>query len=235
MIFGGGSPIPEACRPDGWWILAALALLFVCCQEQPPPPPIEEPTPIEVETRSDGGLFAYYRIWVEQDGSRWTATLATKDTSLLLQFLEADSARIGVEACNPYGQSRGIVWGDVWQIQPDTLQYPLEATEGTSYNWITIPQGIHPMPARASDLCAAIHLSTIPPTPCWTVSEWNATAQTFTHYTTKPIPTGDFNVYPGRAYRIEIAGSCIWRPTVRRATNQGWCWRPSEDDTGDLK
>lgn len=232
MRFGGGiQPKFRACQPDGWWILAALALLFVCCQVQPPPPPIEEPTPIEIETRSDGGIFAYYRIWIEQDGERWPFTIQTQDTLIFIQLLQSDSLCIEVGACNSYGEHGYISRADIYRIQPDTLQRPLEATTGTSYNWVTIPSGLEPMPTRASDLASLIHLQTEPPTPCWTVSEWNATAQTFTHYTTKPISVGDFNVYPGRAYRIEIAESCIWKPTVRRATREGWHWRSSEDDT----
>jgi hypothetical protein len=248
MKFGGGQPKIRSCQPMMWVLWAALALL-ICCQKQPSPPPIEElvsfdlsdyhfvgPRPdffnrsSKVDKAYSPPRFAYYRVWIEQDGERWPFTIQTQDTLIFIQLLQSDSLCIEVGACNSYGEYGYISRADVYRIQPDTLQCPLEAPQGTSYNWIVIPQGMQPMPARASDLASAIHLSTIPPTPCWTVSEWNATAQTFTHYTTKPISMGDFNVYPGRAYRIEVAGSCSWKPTVRRATREGWTWQRSEDD-----
>jgi len=184
--------------------------------------------PPKVSQAYEPPRFAYYRVWIEQDGERWAFTVQTPDTSLFLDILQADSLRLGVEACNFAGQSGGIVWSDVYRIQPDTLQYPLEATTGTNYNWVTIPSNMQPLPARASDLASLIHLQTIPPTPCWTIAEWNATAQSYNKYL--GIISTDFPIYSGRAYRIEMAGSCVWKPTVRRATREGWCWQPSEDD-----
>ena len=62
----------------------------------------------------------------------------------------------------------------------------------------------------ASHLEAYIESHSSPATNCLTISEWNPTAQTYTHYTTIPIPMGDFAIRPGRAYRVEVTADAVW-------------------------
>ena len=102
----------------------------------------------------------------------------------------------------------------VWTLaggvpQAGSTGFDLKATTGTDYTWISLPLELDAL-AMASDLESHIESNSDPVTNCLTVSEWNPTAQTYTHYTTVPIPMGDFTIRPGRAYRVEVTAETRW-------------------------
>jgi len=97
--------------------------------------------------------------------------------------------------------------GDV--LPSDSLSFELKTTTGTDYTWISIPLELDSL-QMASDLEAHIEANSSPATNCYTVSEWNATAQAYTSYTTIPIPQGDFPIQAGRAYRVEVSVDATW-------------------------
>jgi len=104
----------------------------------------------------------------------------------------------------------GAVWtlvGDV--LASDSVSFQLQTTTGTDYTWLSLPLHLDSL-AMASDLEAHIQSHSSPATDCLTISEWNPTAQTYTHYTTVPIPMGDFSIRPGRAYRVEVTSNAEW-------------------------
>ena len=47
----------------------------------------------------------------------------------------------------------------------------------------------------------------------------NPTAQTYTNYTTIPIPIGDFPIQPGRAYRVEVTADAAWPSSSKVVRN----------------
>ena len=93
--------------------------------------------------------------------------------------------------------------------EADSLNFDLEATTGTDYTWISLPLELDTL-VMASDLETHIEAHSDPVTDCLTVSRWNPTAQSYTHYTTVPIPMGDFAIRPGRAYRVEVTADAAW-------------------------
>jgi hypothetical protein len=102
------------------------------------------------------------------------------------------------------------VWTLVGEVMPeDSIAFQLKATTGTDYSWISVPMHLDSL-TMASDLEAHIENNSSPAVDCYTVSEWNATAQAYTIYTTIPIPTGDFSIRAGRAYRVETDTSAVW-------------------------
>jgi hypothetical protein len=106
--------------------------------------------------------------------------------------------------------SGNAVWSLVGDVPPtDSVSFALTTTTGTDYTWLSIPMQLAAMDS-ASDLEDHIEANSSPATNCYTVSEWNATAQTYTTYTTIPIPIGNFAVAAGRAYRVEVSGDATW-------------------------
>jgi hypothetical protein len=102
------------------------------------------------------------------------------------------------------------VWTLVGEVLPDdSVAFQLEATTGTDYTWISLPLHLDTL-TMASDLEAHIESHSSPTADCYTVSQWNATAQTYTIYSTIPIPQGDFAVRAGRPYRVETDTSAVW-------------------------
>ena len=97
--------------------------------------------------------------------------------------------------------------GDV--LPADSVSFNLKTTTGTDYTWISTSLHMASLDS-ASDLEAHIEANSSPATDCYTISEWNATAQTYTNYTTVPIPQGDFAVKPGRSYRVEVSVDAVW-------------------------
>jgi hypothetical protein len=93
--------------------------------------------------------------------------------------------------------------------ETDSLSFDLEATTGTDYTWVSLPLELDSL-VMASDLEAHIESNSDPPTDCLTISQWNLTAQSYTHYTTMPIPMGDFALRPGRPYRVEVTVDALW-------------------------
>jgi hypothetical protein len=89
------------------------------------------------------------------------------------------------------------------------VSFDLETTTGTDYTWVSLPLELDAL-TMASDLEAHIESNSDPVTGCLTVSQWNPVAQTYTHYTTVPIPMGDFAIRPGRAYRVEVTAEAAW-------------------------
>jgi hypothetical protein len=90
-----------------------------------------------------------------------------------------------------------------------SVSFGLTTTTGTDYTWISLPLELDSL-ALASDLEAHIENHSSPPTDCLTVSRWNRAAQTYTHYTTVPVPAGDFTLRPGRPYRVEVTADALW-------------------------
>jgi hypothetical protein len=102
------------------------------------------------------------------------------------------------------------VWTLVGDVLPaDSVSFDLKTTTGTDYTWISLPMNLDGL-AMASNLETHIQSNSSPTTDCLTISEWNPTAQTYTHYTTIPIPMGDFAIRPGRAYRVEVTADAVW-------------------------
>jgi hypothetical protein len=102
------------------------------------------------------------------------------------------------------------VWTLVGEVpESGSTGFDLKATTGTDYTWISLPLELDAL-AMASDLEAHIEAHSDPITNCLTVSEWNPVAQTYTHYTTVPIPMGNFAIQPGRAYRVEVTADARW-------------------------
>ena len=91
-----------------------------------------------------------------------------------------------------------------------SVSFDLATTTGTDYTWVSLPLLNLSKLTMASDLEAHIEAHSNPTTNCLTVSEWNPTAQTYTHYTTMPVPMGDFAIRPGRAYRVEVTADAVW-------------------------
>ncbi len=91
----------------------------------------------------------------------------------------------------------------------DSFSFTLETTTGTDYTWISLPLELSAL-TMASDLEAHIEAHSDPATDCLTISQWNPTAQAYTHYTTVPVPMGDFAIAPGRPYRVEVTAGAVW-------------------------
>jgi hypothetical protein len=90
-----------------------------------------------------------------------------------------------------------------------SLSFQLESTTGTDYTWISLPLELDTL-TMASNLEAHIEAHGDSTTDCLTVSQWNATSQTYIHYTTVPVPMGDFAIRPGRPYRVEVSADALW-------------------------
>ncbi len=90
-----------------------------------------------------------------------------------------------------------------------SLSFQLHATTGTDYTWLSLPLELSAL-TMASDLEAHIEAHSDPATDCLTISQWNPTAQAYTHYTTVPVPMGDFAIAPGRPYRVEVTAGAVW-------------------------
>jgi hypothetical protein len=102
------------------------------------------------------------------------------------------------------------IWTLVGDVLPaDSVSFDLKTTTGTDYTWISIPMHLTALDS-ASNLETHIEANSSPVTNCYTISEWNATAQTYTNYTTIPIPQGNFAIRPGRAYRVEVSADAVW-------------------------
>ena len=91
----------------------------------------------------------------------------------------------------------------------DSVSFQLESTTGTDYTWISVPLHLDIL-SMTSDLEAHIESNSSPAANCYTVSAWNAAAQTYTIYSTIPIPQGDFAIRAGRPYRVETNTSAVW-------------------------
>ncbi len=102
------------------------------------------------------------------------------------------------------------VWTLVGEVMPDdSVSFQLESTTGTDYTWISVPLHLDTL-SMASDLESHIESNSSPAADCYTVSAWNAAAQTYTIYSTIPIPQGDFAIRAGRPYRVETNTSAAW-------------------------
>lgn len=169
---------------------------------------------------------SYYLITVLEDSIAWRFQIMCWDTTFAHRFCaDTRHIQIGAAAANAWGECSDTSWSDVYEVKPDTLEIPLEATTGTDYNWILTPESID----RASDLASHIHLNTVPPTPCRTVSKWNVTSQTYTIYATAPLPIGDFALSPGEPVRVEVDSSCVWIVEQYRPKEEKWRWKSEKN------
>jgi hypothetical protein len=103
-----------------------------------------------------------------------------------------------------------VIWSLVGDVPPsDSVAFDLTITTGTDYTWISLPMHMAALDS-ASDLEEHIEAHSSPACSCFTVSEWNATAQTYTTYTTIPFAMGNFPVAVGRPYRVEANVDAVW-------------------------
>ena len=102
------------------------------------------------------------------------------------------------------------VWSLIGDVPPqDSVSFNLRTTTGTDYTWVTVPMHIAAMDS-ASDLEDHIEANSSPAVDCYTVSEWNAVSQSYTTYTTIPIPLGNFPAAAGKPYRVEVSSDAAW-------------------------
>jgi len=141
--------------------------------------------------------------------SEWNATAQTYTIYSTIPIPQGDFAlqpgqayRIEIDTAT--------VWTLVGELLPeDSVDFLLETTTGTDYTWISLPLHLDTL-SMASNLEAHIENNSAPTANCYTVSEWNATAQTYTIYSTVPIPQGDFSIRAGQPYRVETDTSAVW-------------------------
>ena len=141
--------------------------------------------------------------------SEWNATAQTYTIYTTVPIPMGDFA---LQTGNAYRVEADTtaVWTLVGEVVPeDSIAFQLQATTGTDYGWISVPLHLDSL-TMASGLETHIENNSSPATDCYTISEWNATAQTYTIYTTIPIPMGDFSTRAGRAYRVEVDSSAVW-------------------------
>ena len=141
--------------------------------------------------------------------SEWNATAQTYTTYTTIPIPLGDFPLLPGRAYRVEVDGNAV-WSLVGEVPPqDSVRFDLTATTGTDYTWISLPMHIATLDS-SSDLEAHIEANSSPATDCYTVSEWNATAQTYTTYTTIPIPIGDFAVVAGRPYRVEVSVDAVW-------------------------
>jgi hypothetical protein len=141
--------------------------------------------------------------------SEWNASAQTYTHYTTMPIPMGDFPLQTGQACR-VEMTNDAVWtlvGDV--LAPDSISFDLKTTTGTDYTWISLPVNLDGL-GMASDLEAHIQNNSNPSTDCLTISEWNATAQAYTHYTTIPIPMGDFAISLGRPYRVEVTADAAW-------------------------
>ncbi len=141
--------------------------------------------------------------------SEWNATAQTYTTYTTIPIPLGD---FPLQPGRPYRVEvdGDAVWSLTGDVPPqDSVSFDLTTTTGTDYTWISVPMHIAAMDS-ASDLKDHIEANSSPAVDCYTVSEWNATAQTYTTYTTIPIPIGNFAAAAGRAYRVEVSVDAVW-------------------------
>jgi hypothetical protein len=141
--------------------------------------------------------------------SEWNATAQTYTNYITKPFPMGD---FPLSPGNAYRVEvdTAVIWTLVGDIPvPDSVQFDLLSTTGTDYTWISRPLDLDSL-TMASHLETHIEVHSTPACSCFTVSEWNATAQTYTNYITKPFPMGDFPIRAGRAYRVEVDISTTW-------------------------
>ncbi|MFC1683208.1 SBBP repeat-containing protein [Candidatus Zixiibacteriota bacterium] len=155
----------------------------------------------------DDVAIGRYVIYRSTSASSITDSLAgTTDTTYL------DIGATGNADSNYNYSIKAVDTSENWSQASNIVgeyDYGLKTTTGTDYTWIAWCLGDTSL-KMASDLEAHIEANSSPATNCYTVSEWNATAQTYTNYTTIPIPVGDFPLQPGNAYRVEVATAATW-------------------------
>jgi len=141
--------------------------------------------------------------------SEWNAVAQSYTTYTTIPIPQGDFPLRPGEAYRVEVDS-DAVWSLAGDVPPqDSISFDLKTTTGTDYTWITVPMHIAVMDS-ASDLEDHIEANSSPATDCYTVSEWNAVAQSYTTYTTIPIPSGNFATGAGRPYRVEVSLDATW-------------------------
>jgi hypothetical protein len=141
--------------------------------------------------------------------SQWNPTAQTYTHYTTVPVPMGDFALTTGLPCRVETDAAGVVTLTGAVPASGSLSFQLHTTTGTDYTWISLPLELDSL-AMASDLEAHIENNSNPVTNCLTVSRWNPTAQTYTHYTTVPIPMGDFAIRPGRPYRLEVTADAQW-------------------------
>lgn len=220
-------------------LVLAVVVLLSCGterKEQPPASPligggdqISVPLPTDtvrvrgrdVEVTTTRRVCAYYLLTIIEDSTAWSFRVMVYDTTFQHTFCSGTRyIQVGAAACNAWGDCSDTSWSEVYEVKPDTLEIPLIATQGLDYNWITVPNGIQ----RASDLASHIHLNSLPPTPCYSVSRWNPASQTYTIYATRPLPIGDFALTEGEPVRVAVDSTCVWIVEQYNNKLEKWRW-----------
>jgi hypothetical protein len=141
--------------------------------------------------------------------SEWNSTAQNYTTYTTIPIPLGDFA---LEAGHAYRVevSTNSVWTQVGDVLPsDSVSFDLSATTGTDYTWISIPMHLATLDST-SDLEAHIEANSSPACDCYTISEWNSTAQNYTTYTTIPFPIGNYSVTAGKPYRVEVNTNTVW-------------------------
>ena len=141
--------------------------------------------------------------------SQWNPTAQTYTHYTTMPIPSGDFALTPGRPCRVETDTSGMFTFTGTVPAADSTSFDLKATTGTDYTWISLPLELDSL-AMASDLEAHIEAHSNPVTDCLTISRWNPTAQSYTHYTTVPIPMGDFAIRPGRPYRVEVTADATW-------------------------
>jgi hypothetical protein len=141
--------------------------------------------------------------------SRWNATSQTYIIYTTIPIPQGDFA-LQPGTAYRVETDTSAVWTLTGAVPDgDSVAFQLEATTGTDYTWISLPLQLDTL-SLTSDLETHIENNSSPAVDCYTVSQWNAASQTYTIYSTIPVPTGDFAVRAGRPYRVETDTSAVW-------------------------
>jgi len=141
--------------------------------------------------------------------SQWNPASQTYTHYITVPVPSGDFALAPGQPCRVETDTGGIFTFTGAVPAAGSISFSLTTTTGTDYTWISLPLELDSL-AMASDLEAHIENHSDPATDCLTVSRWNPAAQTYTHYTTVPIPSGDFALRTGRPYRVEVTADALW-------------------------
>ncbi len=141
--------------------------------------------------------------------SQWNPTAQTYTHYTTVPIPMGDFALSPGLPCRVETDATGVVTLTGTVPTAASLSFDLTTTTGTDYTWLSLPLELDAL-IMASDLEAHIEAHSDPATDCLTISQWNPTAQAYTHYTTVPVPMGDFAIAPGRPYRVEVTAGAVW-------------------------
>lgn len=139
--------------------------------------------------------------------SEWTADAQGWQT---YTTVPAPSGDFGLSCGSAYqievdvSSGNSVVWTQVGQVPAaGSSCFTLKETTGTDYNWVMLPLDKAAI-TMTCEMKPDVDANASPAATAVSISEWNATAQSFQTYTTIPSPCGDFATRCGHPYQIEI-------------------------------